>query len=397
MTGRARDGGDSTHEGPANPKYVHVHNRPRFYRWASVLLQHIIDTADAVTDLAARLARHAAISLDTEFLRERTYRAELCLVQVSADDDAACIDPIAVTDLAALAEPLTAPGIVKVMHASRQDLEVLLPAVGLVRPVFDTQIAAALAGFPAQVGYAELARRLLGIDLPKAHTRADWSRRPLSPEQIEYALDDVRHLIPLKLALEEKLSALGRQAWLAEELAALADASSLATDPQDAWRRVKGLRGLDPGRERLAQGLAAWRERRAIERNRPRGWILDDAALRELIVRVPRSRKALEAITEMPAGVVRHCGGELLACVAAAEIPDPAPALDMRPRPDPVKSALVKKLSALSQGVAAELGITPEVLATRRDLERLADGNQDIPALQGWRRAVIGEKLLGSI
>jgi ribonuclease D len=360
-------------------------------------LQHIVDTADAVTDLAARLARHAAVGLDTEFLRERTYRAELCLVQVSADDDAACIDPIAVADLTALSGPLTAPGVVKVMHASRQDLEVLLPAIGLVRPVFDTQIAAALAGFPAQVGYAELARRLLGIDLPKAHTRTDWSRRPLSPEQIEYALDDVRHLIPLKLALEEKLAGLGRQAWLAEELADLADASSLAIDPRDAWRRVKGLRGLDPGRERLAQGLAAWRERRAIERNRPRGWILDDAALRELIVRVPRSLKALEAITEIPAGVVRHCGGELLACVAAAEIPDPAPALDMRQRPDPVKSTLVKKLSALSQGVAAELGITPEVLATRRDLERLADGSHDIPALHGWRRAVVGEKLLGAI
>jgi ribonuclease D len=360
-------------------------------------LQHIADTADAVTNLAARLAQHVTIGLDTEFLRERTYRAELCLIQASADEDAACIDPLAVPDLAALAGPLTAAGVVKVMHASRQDLEVLLPAVGLVRPVFDTQIAAALAGFAAQVGYGELVRRLLGIELSKAHTRTDWSRRPLSPEQIEYALDDVRHLIPLKLALEEKLDGLGRRAWLAEELAALGDASSLATDPREAWRRLKGLRGLDPGRERLAQSLAAWRERRAAERNRPRGWILDDTALRELIVRVPRSLKALEAMEEMPAGVVRHCGGELLACVAAAEIPDPAPALDMRQRPDPVKSALVKKLAAVNQGVAAELGITPEVLATRRDLERLADGNKDIAALQGWRRAVIGEKLLGAI
>jgi ribonuclease D len=360
-------------------------------------LQHIADTADAVTNLAARLAKHAAIGLDTEFLRERTYRAELCLIQVSADDDAACIDPIALPDLAALAGPLTAPGVVKVMHASRQDLEVLLPAVGLVRPVFDTQIAAALAGFAAQVGYGEIVRRLLGVELSKSHTRTDWSRRPLSPEQIEYALDDVRHLIPLKLALEEKLDELGRRSWLAEELAALEDASGLATDPQQAWRRLKGLRGLDPGRERLARSLAAWRERRALERNRPRGWILDDAALRELIVRVPRSLEALRAIAEMPAGVVRHCGGELLACVAAAEIPDPAPALDLRQRPDPLKSALVKRLAALNQAVAAELGITAEVLATRRDLERLADGSKDIAALHGWRRAVIGEKLLGAI
>jgi ribonuclease D len=360
-------------------------------------LQHIADTADAVTDLAARLGVRASIGLDTEFLRERTYRAQLCLIQVSAGDDAAGIDPLAVTELGALAGPLTAADVVKVMHASRQDLEVLLPAVGLVRPVFDTQIAAALAGFPAQVGYAQLVRLLLGIELSKAHTRTDWSRRPLSPEQIEYALDDVRHLVPLKLALEERLEKLGRLTWLAEELAGLADASGLATDPEEAWRRLKGLRGLDPARERLARGLAAWRERRAMERNRPRGWILEDAALRELIVRVPRSLAALEAIEDVPAGVMRHCGGELLACIAAAKVPDPAPALDTRQRPDPVKSALVKKFAAVNQAVASELGVSPEVLATRRDLERLAEGEEDLAALRGWRRAVIGEKLLATV
>ena len=373
-----------------------MHNERRFYRSSFAPLQHIADTANDVTDLAARLAMRTSIGLDTEFLRERTYRAELCLIQVSAADDALCIDPIAVTDLTALADPLTSPAVVKVMHASRQDLEVLLPAVGLVRPVFDTQIAAALAGFAAQVGYAELVRRLLGIELPKAHTRTDWSRRPLSPEQIEYALDDVRHLVPLKHALEERLEKLGRMTWLTEELAALADPSSLATEPEEAWRRLKGLRGLDPARERLARELAAWRERRAMERNRPRGWILDDAALRELVVRVPRSRAALEAIEAIPPGVLRHCGEELLARIAAAKVPDPAPALDTRQRPDPVKSALVKKLSTVNQVVATELGISPEVLATRRDLERLAEGSEDIAALRGWRRTVVGERLLGA-
>src|SRR6185437_3486565 len=274
-------------------------------------------------------------------------------------------DPIAVGDLAALAGPFTAAGVVKVMHASRQDLEVLLPVAGLVHPVFDTQIAAALAGFAAQVGYAELARRLLGLELPKAHTRTDWSRRPLSPEQIEYALDDVRHLIPLKDSLEERLDKVGRLPWLAEELAGLADARNLATDPQEAWRRLKGLRSLDPARERLARGLAAWRERRAMERNRPRGWILEDAVLREVIMRVPRSLEELESVAEMPAAVVRHCGHELLACITAAQVPTPAPAIDPRQRPDPAKSALVKKLGGINQATATELGVSPEVLATR--------------------------------
>jgi ribonuclease D len=397
MPGSARNRGDAAHESPAGSEDVHVHNARRFYRSSRKLLRHIADTADAVTDLAARLAAQATIGLDTEFLRERTYRAELCLIQVSAAEEAQCVDPMAVTDLTALAGPLTAAGVVKVLHASRQDLEVLLPAVGLVRPVFDTQIAAALAGFAAQVGYAELVRRLLGVELSKAHTRTDWSRRPLTPEQIEYALDDVRHLIPLKLALEGELDKLGRSAWLAEELTALGDARTLVTDPEDAWRRLKGLRHLDPGRERLARELAAWRERRARERNRPRGWILDDAALRELIARVPRSLAALAAIAEVPAGVVRHCGPELLACVTAASVPDPAPVLDARPRPDPVKSALVKQLAAATQAAAAELELSPEVLATRRDLERLAEGCHDIAALSGWRRAVIGEKLLAAI
>jgi ribonuclease D len=376
---------------------VYVHNARELYRSSATLLQPIADTADAVTDLAARLVAHGSIGLDTEFLRERTYRAELCLLQVAAGAEAVCVDPIAVPDLGVLAAPLTTAGVVKVMHASRQDLEVLLPAVGLVRPVFDTQIAAALAGFAAQVGYAELVRRLLGVELSKAHTRTDWSRRPLSPEQIEYALDDVRHLIPLQLALGEQLERLGRLTWLAEELAGLTDPRSLATDPEEAWRRLKGLRGLDPARERLARQLAAWRERRAIERNRPRGWILDDAALREMIVRVPRSMAALQAIAEVPAGVLRHCGEELLACIAAAQVPDPAPPLEARQRPDPAKAALVKKLAALNQAVATELGISPEVLSTRRDLEQLAEGGRDLAALHGWRRPVIGERLLAAL
>ena len=360
-------------------------------------LQPVVTTPAALAELSAYLETLEAVGLDTEFLRERTYRAELCLVQVSAARDASCVDPLALTDLALLARPLTAPGIVKVMHASRQDLEVLLPVTGLVRPVFDTQIAAALAGLPAQVGYAELVRRLVGHELPKTHTRTDWSRRPLSPEQIEYALDDVRYLLPLKSLLEEQLDKLGRTQWLTEELAALDDARSFTTEPDHAWQRLKGLRGLDDQRQRLAQQLAAWRERRAIERNRPRGWILDDTALREIVLRVPRSTQELSSIAEMPAGVVKHCGDVLLACVREADIEDPPPALPGRTRPDPLKTALVKKLGALNQAIAADLGLSPEILATRRDLEQLADGRQDVAVLKGWRRGIVGDRMLAEL
>jgi ribonuclease D len=357
----------------------------------------MIDTADALTALAESLAQRREIALDTEFMREKTYRAELCLLQIAHGDVAACIDPLALTDLGALVPALTAPGVTKVMHAARQDLEVLLPAVGLVQPVFDTQIAAALAGFPAQIGYAELARRLLDVDLAKAHTRTDWARRPLSAEQQEYALDDVRHLGALRDRLLETLRAKDRLAWLDEELSTLANADALRVAPEDAWKKVKGLPSLDEQRQRLAQTLAAWRERRAVDRNRPRGWILDDLSLREIVLRLPRSLEALAALPEMQESVVRKCGEELLALVQEAGISDPPPALPRRERPDPAVLATVKRLADVASGVAAELAIGTEVLATRRELEKLAAGRRDVNLLRGWRADVLGKKLLSAL
>lgn len=234
-------------------------------------LQTIITNPDGLADLAERLAGTAVIALDTEFLRESTYRAQLCLLQMTDGGGPLCVDPLAIEDLTPLAPALRSPASLKVMHASRQDIEVLIPAVGMVQPLFDTQIAAALAGMPAQIGYAELVRRLLGVELSKAHTRTDWSRRPLAAEQIAYALDDVRHLPALAERLDAELERLGRRRWLDEELGALADPRTYSVEPDRAWLRVKGLQGLDPARARLAQELAAWREGRAIERNRPRG------------------------------------------------------------------------------------------------------------------------------
>jgi ribonuclease D len=355
----------------------------------------MIDTADALTAFTARAERADALALDTEFMREKTYRAELCLLQVADAREAVCIDPIAL-DIAPLSAVFTSAA-VKVMHAARQDLEVLFPVVGLVRPVFDTQIAAALAGHPAQVGYAELTRRLLGVELSKAHTRADWSRRPLSPAEQEYALDDVRHLLPLRALLLETLDAKGRLSWLKEELAALANPEALRVAPEDAWKKVKGLPGLDPERQRLAQSLAAWRETRAIDRNRPRGWILDDLSLREIVMRLPRSPEALAALPEMQESIVRKCGEELLALVRDANISDPPPPLPRRERPDPAQLALVKRLADVAASVAQELEISAEVLATRRELEKLAAGKRDVSLLRGWRLEVVGEKLSAAL
>jgi ribonuclease D len=369
----------------------------RLYRSRASRLQPLVTTRSALEELAAHLTAEPRVGLDTEFLRERTYRAQLCLVQLSSTTGSACVDPLALVDLAPLASLLTAPGVVKVMHASRQDLEVLLPHVGLTYPIFDTQIAASLTGLPAQIGYADAVRRLLGHELAKSHTRTDWSRRPLSPEQLAYALDDVNYLLPLADRLQAELVRLGRLEWLHEELAGLTDAGTLSVDPDMAWQRLKGLKDIDPGRTRLARALATWRERSAIEHNRPRGWILDEAVLREIVLRVPRSAAALEAIPEMPAGLVKRRGAQLLALIADAEVPEPPPPLPGRSRPDPVKAALLKILSGITQSVATELQLAPEVLATRRDLEQLADGAREGAVLRGWRQSILGERLLAAL
>lgn len=356
----------------------------------------LITQQSGLDRLSESLAASEAIGMDTEFLRERTYRAQLCLLQLSSAHEIACVDPIAPVSLAAL-KPMMAGGPVKVLHAARQDLEVLWPLIGRVAPVFDTQVAASLAGFPAQVGYAELVRQLLGVSLEKAHTRTDWSRRPLSAEQLDYAGDDVRYLLPLRDLLLERLRGLGREAWLIEELREIDEVPGYEVDPTLAWRRLRGIEALDAGRQQLARSLAAWRERRAIDRDKPRGWILEEGVLRDIIARVPRDEAQLRAIEGMPDGVVKHSGAELLQLVAQAGIGDPPPPLPRRARPDPAWSALVKKLSGVTQARAAEIGVTAEVLATRRDLERLAGGDREVVPLQGWRREVLGEQLLAAL
>lgn len=353
----------------------------------------IVTTSPQLEELGRALSAAPVFGVDTEFLRERTYRAELCLVQVATDTLVTAVDPLADIDLAPLIAALHDPGVTKVLHAARQDLEVLAPLAGSITPLFDTQIAAALAGFPAQVGYAELVKRLLGVELDKAHTRTDWSRRPLSPEQVVYAHDDVRYLLPLRSALLQRLAELDRTHWLEEELRGLGGLAP-AVDPEAAWLRLKGLQGLDEARRALAQRLAAWREERAMARNLPRGWIVSDTSLREIILRVPRTPEALAALPEIQPGFVKRGGEEILGIVEAAGIPDPPPPLPRRPRPDEQATALLKRLSALATAIAAELGLGPEVLAPRRDLEALAAGRTDVPVLSGWRREVAGAKLL---
>jgi ribonuclease D len=355
----------------------------------------ITDSA-ALASAVAALAHHTALGLDTEFMRDRTYYAQLCLLQLGSTDLAVCVDPLALESLEPLRPLMAAPRSCKIVHAARQDLEVLAPVVGAVHNVFDTQVAAALVGFSAQVGYADLVREVLGVTLHKSQTRTDWSRRPLSAAQIDYALDDVRHLPQLRDQLGERLERLGRSTWFEEEMAQIGS-ESFVIDPEQAWLRIRAFADLDPDRQRLARLLAGWRERRAIASNRPRGWILPDPALRDIVFQLPRDRVELERIRELPEGIREKSGAQLLELISAAAVPDPPAPLPQRRRPDPEQLDRVARLADTTRRIGTALGVAPEILATRRDMERLAGGARDVALLSGWRREAIGAELLKAL
>ena len=360
-------------------------------------MSEIISDAASLAQLCEQLPAADTIGLDTEFMRERTYFAQLCLLQLNVDGQPCCIDTLALRDLSPLRTTMASARMPKVLHAARQDLEVLAPAIGPLTGLFDTQVAAALIGMPAQIGYGELVQRLLSTSLHKSETRTDWTRRPLSAAQVAYALDDVRYLLPLRDRLRERLEHLGRWGWFAEEMAELDAVGSFQVDPQQAWHRVKGFIDLDPARQRLARALAAWREQRAISADRPRNWILPDAALRDIVQRVPRSLPELEAAAALPEGILNHSGPQILAVIQGENMPARLEPLPQRRRPDPAITEAVRKLAQLAQQIGRELGMAPEILATRREMERLVNGARDGALLTGWRREVIGERLLGAL
>ncbi len=360
-------------------------------------MTQIISDAEEFAQLCAELEHAEVVGLDTEFLRERTYFAQLCLLQLSVGTRAVCADPLALGKLDALRVTMSSAGVRKVLHAARQDLEVLGPAVGPARGLFDTQVAAALTGLPVQIGYADLVQQLLNRTLNKGQTRTDWSHRPLSAAQIAYALDDVRYLLPLHDRLRARLEQLGRWAWFEEEMRELDAAGSYEIDPEQAWRRIKGFAELDPARQALARTLAAWRERRAIDADRPRSWILTEAALRDLVLRVPRTSTQLAEIAELPEGTRQHSGAALLALIEAQQMPAVLPPLPPRRRPDPAQVESVRALARLTQQTGREIGVAPEILATRRELERLVAGAREGGPLEGWRRDIIGTRLLQAL
>jgi len=353
----------------------------------------------ALTAAAARLAGSPRLALDTEFMRERTYYAELAFVQVADEGHVALVDPLAGVGRAALAALLGVPSQVKVLHAARQDIEVLLPITGTpLAPVLDTQLAAALLGFAPQVGYGDLIAAELGVTLEKSQARTDWTRRPLSPAQLSYAADDVRYLLPLAARLEERLASLGRLAWFQEDSALLADPGLYRVDPVDAWQRFKAIESLPPREQARLRALAAWREARAMRRNLPRGWVLTDDAARTIARAGPADLAALKALGVMPPGAADKLGAEILQALAeaaAASLDGLVQRHDTRPAPE--ERERLRRLGDRLREAAGALQIAPEVLATQRDLRRLIRGETLDVVLRGWRRQVVGPALAADL
>lgn len=348
-----------------------------------------------------RLAESDFVALDTEFMRESTYFPKLCLIQAATEAHCVIIDPLALADLQPLWNFLNDRRRIKVLHAARQDLEVMSVAMRdatLNGPMFDTQIAAALLGHPAQIGYGALVAERLGQTLDKGHTRTDWARRPLSAEQLQYAEDDVRYLVPLYIDLRDALEQAGRTQWLYEDTSELEQPGLHRTEPEAAWKRLKGLDRMRPEQRAIAKLLAQWREEMAIQHDKPRGWILADDTLRELAERMPKQLAELETIRNLPAGVVRRRGEELIALIERGrEQGASEPQIAMPSRPDPQQLAMVTKLMNFTRAQAEELKVSPELLATRRDVEQLVFSRRADRLASGWRKDVIGDRLLAKL
>ncbi|MBH0239197.1 ribonuclease D [Methylobrevis albus] len=359
----------------------------------------MITTTAELADACAELSRFDFCTVDTEFLRETTFWPKLCVVQLASPEQAYVVDALApALDLAPFFALMKNEAVLKVFHAARQDIEIVWHLGGFVpHPVFDTQIAAMVCGFGDSISYDQLVGRISGAFIDKSHRFTDWSRRPLSDEQLEYAIADVTHLRDVYRFLADKLEKQGRSDWVGEEMDALTAVSTYHTEPEDAWQRLK-LRVRKQRELVVMQTVAAWREREAQTRDVPRSRVLKDDAIYEIAAQAPTDAQALGRLRTIPSGFERsRAGGEIVEAVKAAlarpkETWPPMPRGRVMPEGSGAAVDLMKVLLKL---VSENEGVATKVLATVDDLEQIAaDDNADVPALNGWRREMFGETAL---
>ena len=357
----------------------------------------LITTDEDLVAFCEQIGKCDVIAVDTEFMREKTYYAKLCLIQVASPSLAACIDPFCITDLGPLLEILFHGQNIKIFHSARQDLEIFydnwqkIPA-----PLFDSQVAATLLGYPDQIGYANLVQNLLDIQLDKTASRTDWSQRPLSDSQISYALDDVRYLIRLYPLMQKQLDELGRLEWLDDDFNTLTNPKLYSKSPDDSWRRVSGHGKLRPKQLVILKQLTTWREESARKRNKPRKWIISDDVLHAIVRQPPDSIEKLARVRGINNALVQKDGVEIIKQIALAkDIPESEwPAVKPLVRLTPDEDALADIMMTYLKYIAASQKISPSALATRKEIEKLARDEHDIPLLTGWRKQMAGDALI---
>ena len=359
----------------------------------------MITTTSELADACQRFARHPFVTVDTEFLRETTFWPILCVVQVASDDEALAIDALAPDiDLKPLFALMADPNVIKVFHAARQDVEIFWKLTGQVpAPMFDTQVAAMVCGYGDQVSYSELAQSVCKVTVDKSSRFTDWARRPLAQTQIDYAIGDVTYLRDVYRALLAQLDKSGRRAWLDDEMKVLTSAATYEQHPEHAWERFK-TRARKPRDLAVLMDLAAWRENEAQTRDVPRARVLKDDVLIEVALAAPRTREALANLRAFPRGMERSkAGDEIIAAVERGLARDPRtlPRLVRQRRNGAGSAATVELLKVLLRQVSDESGVASKMIATVDDLEAIAaDDRADVPALQGWRRKLFGERAL---
>lgn len=360
----------------------------------------VIDTTTDLQDLCVLLRKSDYVTLDTEFLRDKTYFPKLCLVQLSAPgEDAVAVDPLADDlDLGPLKALLTDPDVTKVFHAARQDLEIFYNHFGIVvDPIFDTQVAAMVCGYGDSVGYQRLVQDICKAELDKAHQFTNWAYRPLSDKQLQYALDDVIYLKDIYESLWARLKTQERDRWVREEMAILTDPETYEIRPEESWQRLK-LKNTKPKTLAAAQKLAAWREEQAMRKNIPRAWVLKDDTLADLAQRSPKAAKDLKRIRNFPS--VDHDSWLARAVLDALDDArkmnnKDIPEKEDKPYVGPENAAVFEMLKMLLRIKAAENDVAGRLIATQDEMKILAvEEEPDIKPLKGWRREIFGEDAL---
>ncbi|WP_187970461.1 ribonuclease D [Aquibium microcysteis] len=361
---------------------------------------HLITTPDELAAVVSELSKSDFVTVDTEFIRETTFWPELCLIQMAAPGVTALVDPLAPgMDLGPFFDLMANEAVTKVFHAARQDIEIIFNRGQLIpHPVFDTQVAAMVCGFGDSVSYEQLVQKLSGGQIDKSSRFTDWRQRPLTDKQLAYALADVTHLIDVYAKLKAQIDEEGRADWLTEEMEILTARRTYDPHPEDAWKRLK-MRMRKPQELAVLQAVATWREFEARERNVPRGRVIKDDAIYEVAQQQPRDAAALARLRTIPKGWERsgQATGLIAAVNAALAIPkDQMPRLPQQLHSPEGSAAAAELLKVLLKLVSDEQNVAAKMLASSDDIERIAaEGEKaSVPALQGWRREVFGEKAL---